>query len=74
MRIILLSYPSLPLVFAQNSPRWQYQGNYILGEVLADLCDRSGCQLGISGEVVQLPITLSVRTSSPNNFIIINSQ
>jgi len=65
MRIILLILSLVALVFAQNEPRWQYQGNYVLGEVLADLCDRSGCQLGISGEVVQLPITLSVRTSSP---------
>lgn len=42
-----------------------FQGNYVLGEVLADLCSRSGCNLGISGEVVELPITLSVKTSSP---------
>ena len=48
-----------------NSPRWQYQGNYILGEVIADLCDRTGCKLGLSGDVVDLPITLSVKTSSP---------
>lgn len=66
MRIIRLILFLVALVFAQqNEPRWQYQGNYILGEVLADLCDRTGCQLGISGDVVELPITLSVRTSSP---------
>ena len=65
MRIILAILSLVALVFAQNDPRWQYQGNYILGEVLADLCDRTGCQLGISGDVVELPITLSVRTSSP---------
>lgn len=46
--------------------KWQFQGNYILGDVLADLCSRSGCSLGISGEVVRLPITLSVKTSSPD--------
>lgn len=45
-------------------PRWQYQGVYKAGDVLADLCDRTGCNLGISGEVVELPITLSVKTSS----------
>lgn len=41
-----------------------YQGNYVLGDVLSDLCDRTGCSLGISGDVVELPITLSVKTSS----------
>ena len=46
--------------------KWMYQGNYVLGDVLADLCDRTGCSLGISGEVVELPITLSVKTSSPS--------
>lgn len=43
-----------------------YQGNYVLGDVLSDLCDRTGCNLGLSGEVVELPITLSVKTSSPS--------
>lgn len=43
-----------------------YQGNYVLGDVLADLCDRTGCSLGVSGDVVELPITLSVKTSSPS--------
>lgn len=47
-----------------DAPRWQYQGSYKVGDVLADLCDRTGCNLGISGEVVELPITLSVKTSS----------
>ena len=47
-----------------DAPRWQYQGNYKVGDVLADLCDRTGCNLGISGDVVDLPITLSVKTSS----------
>ena len=46
--------------------KWMYQGNYVLGDVLADLCDRTGCSLGISGDVVELPITLSVKTSSPS--------
>lgn len=45
--------------------RWQYQGIYKVGDVLADLCARTGCNLGISGEVVDLDITLSVKTSSP---------
>lgn len=41
-----------------------YQGTYKAGDILADLCDRTGCSLGISGDVVDLPVTLSVKTSS----------
>jgi len=48
-----------------DSYKWQFVGNYVLGDILADLCARSGCSLGLSGEVVDLPITLSVRTNSP---------
>lgn len=46
--------------------KWMYQGNYVLGELLSDLCSRTGCSLGLSGEVVELPVTLSVKTSSPH--------
>ena len=42
-----------------------YQGNYVLGDLLSDLCSRTGCSLGLSGEVVELPVTLSVKTNSP---------
>ena len=42
------------------------KGIMFLGDVLSDLCDRTGCNLGLSGEVVELPITLSVKTSSPS--------
>lgn len=71
MRIILLILLSVAVAFSQtptiktvSAPRWQYQGTYKAGDVLADLCDRTGCTLGLSGEVVDLPITLSVKTSS----------
>lgn len=54
------------LLFANTTKtfRWAYQGEYLLSDVLIDLCDRSGCSFGSSGEVVDLPITLSVKTSS----------
>ena len=68
MRIILVILLSVALGHSIEQPtktyKWMYQGNYKLGDVLADLCDRTGCSLGISGEVVELPITLSVKTSS----------
>ena len=41
-----------------------YQGNYVLGDVLSDLCSRVGCALGLSGDVVDLPVTLSIKTNS----------
>lgn len=44
--------------------KWAYQGTYSLNDVLIDLCDRTGCALGYSGEVSELPIILSVKTSS----------
>lgn len=45
--------------------KWMYQGNYVLGDLLSDLCSRTGCSLGLSGDVVELPVTLSVKTNSP---------
>lgn len=70
MRIIHLILLSGVLALSFNAPtktyKWMYQGNYVLGDVLSDLCDRTGCNLGLSGEVVELPITLSVKTSSPS--------
>lgn len=69
MRIILAILLTTVSVFSQSNNneknyRWIYQGNFILGDVLSDLCSRSGCSLGISGDVVNLPITLAVKTSS----------
>lgn len=71
MLIILLILLSAVLALSNGTqtrtddfPRWQYQGTYKAGDVLADLCDRTGCSLGLSGDVVELPITLSVKTSS----------
>lgn len=46
-----------------------YQGNYVLGDLLSDLCSRTGCSLGLSGDVVELPVTLSVKTNSPQTLL-----
>lgn len=65
MSVAVASWSGERTKTAKKPPRWQFQGTYIVGDILADLCDRSGCSLGISGEVVNTPITLSVKTSSP---------
>lgn len=65
MRIIQAFFFVVVAICSAAESRWQYNGNYVLGEVLSDLCLRSGCSLGMSGEVVKLPITLAVKTSSP---------
>lgn len=46
-----------------------FQGNYVLGDILSDLCSRTGCALGLSGDVVELPVTLSVKTNSPQTLL-----
>ena len=62
MRCIILILLVAVLAFA-DSPRYIFVGTYELGDVLSALCQDTGCKLGISGDVVKLPITLSVSTS-----------
>lgn len=62
MRSIMLVLAVAVLAFAE-SPRYIFVGTYELGDVLSALCQDTGCKLGLSGDVVKLPITLSVTTS-----------
>ena len=68
MRIIQIILLSVAVALSQTEQtrtyKWMYQGNYVLGDVLSDLCSRVGCALGLSGDVVDLPVTLSIKTNS----------
>ncbi len=63
------------LLYAQGKPgKYVFSGNYTVGDVLSQMCENTGCRLGLSGEVVELPITLSLNTNSPKRvFDAVNS-
>lgn len=62
--ILLALLLSSSLADERRQYKYEFFGTYETGAVVSEICEYTGCRFGGSGDFVNLPLTLSVRTNS----------